>query len=100
LIAVEEGKVGFAGAVVGAVAKNLGDDVGGSKEFGAIGDDFRTLGHVIGVWVTGFEAGVSLDGNFHTRFGEIGNYGGHQGNAPLPRKALTGNTNNHYVSSD
>jgi hypothetical protein len=78
----------------------LGDDIGGSKEFGAIGDDFRAFRNVISVRIAGFSAGIGLDGNFQARFGQIGNYGGHQGNAPLPRKALTGNTNNHYVSSD
>ena len=69
--------------------------------------EVRIAGHVtsrepeeIGVRVTSFEAGVGLDGNFQASFGEIGNYGGHKGNAPLPRKNLTGNTNNHYVSSD
>jgi hypothetical protein len=43
LIATQKRKIGFAGFVVGAVAKNLNNNVGGSKYGVAIRKNFRAL---------------------------------------------------------
>src|SRR6202040_1437629 len=100
LIAMKERDVGLAGFVVRAVAENLRDDVRGAENFGTIAQDFRAFGDVIGVRIAGFQAGARLNDNFQACFGKIGNYGGHQRDAPLPWKGLTGNTDNHEASSD
>src|SRR5260221_430311 len=100
LVAVKERKVGFAGAVVGAVAEDLGDDVGGAKDFGAIRDNLCALGYVIGVGITGLDTGTGFQHDLQARFGQIGNHRGHQRNAPLPRKTFAGNTDNHEGPSD
>jgi hypothetical protein len=43
LIAPHERKIGFAGDVIGAVAEDLNDDVGGGKYGGAVGENFSAL---------------------------------------------------------
>src|SRR5467141_2387480 len=98
LVAMKQRKVGLAGAVVGAVAKNLRDDIGGAKHFRAIRQDFRALGGVIGVRITGFDTRTSLNDDFQARLGQRGQYRGHQRHAPLPRKRFAGNTDNHEPS--
>src|ERR1700756_2880368 len=92
---MEKREVGLPGAVIGAVAKNLGNDVGSLKEFSTIGDDFRALGHVIGIWIAGFATCACFNDYFQSCFGQIGNHGGHKRYPPLPWKSLAGNTNNH-----
>src|ERR1700686_2736884 len=97
---MKERDVGLAGFVIGAVAKNLRDDVRGAKNLAAIPQDFRAFGDVIGVWITGFGTCARFNDYFESCFGEIGNYGGHQRDAPLPRKSFAGHTDNHETPSD
>ncbi len=75
LIFVEQREVGVAGFVVRAVAEDLRDDVGGAKNFGAIGDDFCAFGGVGGVGVAGFDSGVGFDDDFEAAFCQGGDDG-------------------------
>ncbi len=77
LVAMKQRKIGFAGAIVGAVAKNLREDVGGTKTLGAIRQDFRTLGNVIRVRITGFDPRPSLNDDFQARLRQRGQHRGH-----------------------
>src|SRR5258708_32158549 len=95
---MKQGKVGSPGAVVGAVAKNLRDDIGGAKHFRAIRQDFRALGGVIGVRITGFDTRASLNDDLEPALRQRGDHRGHQRHAPLPRKRFAGNTSNHEPS--
>ena len=56
---------------------------------------FAALGHVVGIGITGFDAGSSFDDDFQSGFFEIGNDCRYQGDPPLPGKSLAGNTYQH-----
>jgi hypothetical protein len=70
------------------------------KKIRARRQDFRAFDDVVSVRITSFVPGASFDGHFQACFGEIGNYGGHNRDAPLRRKAFTGNTDDHEAPSD
>src|SRR6202008_4236787 len=95
-----ERNVGLAGLIVRAIAKNLRDDVGGLKNFGAIPQDFRAFGGVIGVWITGLGTRARFNDYFESGFGQSGNHGGRQRKAPLCRETFAGYSDNHEASSD
>src|SRR5882757_5424276 len=97
---MKERKVVFTGAIVGAVAKNLRDDVRGTENLGAIPQDFPAFGDVLGVRIAGFGTGAGFNDYFQSYLGQIGNHGGHKRYAPLPRKSLAGHTDNHEAASD
>ena len=65
---MEEGNVGFAGLVVGAVAENLDHNVG-AENFGTIRKDLRALGGVVGVAIAGLDSRACFHDNFQTCFG-------------------------------
>src|ERR1700682_5492007 len=97
---MKERAAALAGFVVGAGAKNLRYEVRGAKNLGAIPQDFRAFGDVIGVWITGFGTCARFNDYFESCFGEIGNYGGDQREPHPPRKSFAGHTDNHEASSD
>jgi hypothetical protein len=95
LIFVEEREVGVAGFVVRAVAEDLGDDVGGAKHFGAIGDDLRAFGDVGSVGIAGFHSSVSFDDYFQAAFCEDGDYGGDESYPAFTWIAFSWHANDH-----
>src|SRR5258708_19978312 len=97
---MKEGEIVFAGAIIGAVAKNLRDDVRGTKNLGAIPQNFPAFGDVLSVRIAGFGTGAGFNDYFQSYLGQIGNHGGHKRYALLPRKSLAGHTDNHQPSSD
>src|SRR5712692_5290939 len=96
---MEEWKIRFAGAIVRAVAQNLREDVGGAKNFGAVGENLRALGGIVGIGITGFDARARFERDLESGFRQRGQHRGYQRNAPLPRKRFAGHTNNHDASS-
>ena len=96
---MEQRQVGVAGFVVRAVAEDLGDDVGGAKHFGAIGDDFRTFGDVGGVGIAGFHASVGLDDYFQAAFCEGGDYRWNESYAAFTWIAFSRDADDHETSS-
>jgi hypothetical protein len=98
LTAVEKGQIGSASFVIRSVAQDLYHHIG-AEYFRARGDNLCALINVLGVGVASFHASSGFDPNFHPNLGITRDYRRYKCYAPLPRKTLSGNTNNHGVSS-
>src|ERR1039457_441539 len=98
LTAVEKGQIGSASFVIRSVAQDLYHHIG-EEYFRARGDNRCALINVLGVVVASFHASSGFDPNFHPNLGITRDYRRYKCYAPLPRKTLSGNTNNHGVSS-
>jgi hypothetical protein len=66
--------IGGASYVVRPVTKHLENYVGRPENFSSIVCDFRALGGVIGVGVTGSISSAGFNDYLESRLGEIGDY--------------------------
>ena len=99
LALAQQRQIGLAGHVVGAVTENLQHDVGRAKDLGALGHDLGAFVDVVRIGIAGLDAGAGFDDDFQSRLFKVGDYCGHKRDAPLSRKDLAGNTDNHEASS-
>ena len=69
LVTAKKRHILFPRHVVGAVAKNLHNNVSG-KHCSAVGDELCTLVRVLGIRIAGLTSGTGLYVDFETRFGQ------------------------------
>ena len=92
---VEQIEIGATCVRIGAERADLEHDVGGIKQRAAIGDDFGARGAIGVVGEAGRNACSRFDVNFAAELLERGDRGRHQRHAPLTRKCLFGNGDDH-----
>jgi hypothetical protein len=85
----------LASDVIGAIAKNLRDDIGGGEHGGAVGNDFRSLIRIKGIDIASLDAGTGLYLDFETRFGENRQNGRHERDPTIARITFFRNTDDH-----
>ena len=95
LIAAKKRHILLPRHVVGAVAENLHDNVGGGKHRGAVRDDFRALIGILGIGIAGLDSSAGLYVDFETRFGQRRENCRHERNPPLPRINFFRHTDDH-----
>src|SRR5712692_47560 len=82
------------------MTEDLNHNVRGIEHFGAIGRDLRAVCGIVSIRIAGRGSSSRLHHHLQTRLGQIWNGCGHQRDAALSGKALSGHTYNHEASSD
>jgi hypothetical protein len=92
-------EISFARSVIRTVTKHLHNNIRCMKNVGTIRENFHSLSGILVVRIASFRARPSLHYNFQSRLGQIGDYGRHQRNTPLPWVTFSGHPKDHAPSS-